>query len=102
MMFISLAAMIATGMLCLRLNRRLGHWNAAIVALLAYIVVMSGVALLLPDLNEVPEGFPATLLWHFRVVSLGGQAIMWATFGLLFGALAENMMASSAQIRVGR
>jgi predicted cobalt transporter CbtA len=93
MLFISLAAVIAAGMLRRRLNRWFGEWNAALAAAGAYIVVMACMALALPDVNEVPEGFPATVLWQFRVASLGGQAVMWATLGILFGVLAERVVA---------
>ena len=94
MILISLAAMIAAGMLRLRLNARFGHWNAALIAAGAYIVVVSAVAMALPDVNEVPEGFPATVLWQFRIASLGGQAIMWGALGLLFGIAAERVFAA--------
>lgn len=99
LILISLAGMIAAGMVRLRLNRRLGEWNAALIAAGAYIVVMTGVALALPEVNEVPESFPATLLWQFRLASLGGQAVMWATLGLLFGAFAERVVASRQPAR---
>jgi predicted cobalt transporter CbtA len=90
MILISLAAMIAAGMLRNRLTLRVGGWNSTLIAGAAYIVVVAGVAFALPDVNEVPEDFPATVLWQFRIASLGGQLIMWATLGLLFGALAER------------
>ena len=93
MILISLAAMIAAGMLRLRLLSRLGGWNAAMIAAGVYVVVMTGVGFALPVVDEVPEGFPAVVLWQFRLASFGGQAIMWATIGLLFGALAERQMA---------
>jgi predicted cobalt transporter CbtA len=93
MILISLAAMIAAGMLRIRLLERVGAWNAALIAAGVYIVIMTGVGLALPDVNEVPEEFPATVLWQFRVASFGGQAIMWATLGLLFGVFAERQMA---------
>ncbi|MGJ4948130.1 CbtA family protein [Bradyrhizobium sp. HKCCYLS20291] len=93
MILISLAAMVAAGMLRSRLLPRLGAWNAALVAAVVYIAVMTGVGLALPDVNEVPEAFPAAVLWQFRIASLGGQAIMWATLGLLFGVMAERLMA---------
>jgi predicted cobalt transporter CbtA len=48
--------------------------------------------LVLPDINEVPAEFPATVLWKFRMASLGLQALMWTTLGLLFGALAERVV----------
>ena len=93
MILISLAAMIAAGMLRNRLSPRFGAWNSVLIAAAAYIVVMAGVAFALPNVNEVPEGFPATVLWQFRVASLGGQLIMWATLGLLFGVAAERLFA---------
>jgi predicted cobalt transporter CbtA len=93
MILISLAAMIAAGMLRNRLNPRLGGWNSALVAAGAYVIVMIVVAFALPNVDEVPEEFPATVLWQFRVASLGGQLIMWTTLGLLFGVLAERQFA---------
>ena len=93
MILISLAAMIAAGMLRNRLVPRFGVWNSALIAGGAYIVVMAGVAFALPNVNEVPEDFPATVLWQFRIASLGGQLIMWTTLGLLFGVAAERQFA---------
>jgi predicted cobalt transporter CbtA len=93
MILISLAAIIAAGMLRNRLKPRFGVWNSALIAGGAYIVVMAVVAFALPTVNEVPEDFPATVLWQFRIASLGGQLIMWTTLGLLFGALAERQLA---------
>ncbi|MCW2284039.1 hypothetical protein M2323_001652 [Rhodoblastus acidophilus] len=92
LMLISLAAMIAAGLLRQALSGRLGGWNATLVAGFAYIAVMTGVCLALPGVNEVPEGFPADLLWAFRLSSLGGQAILWATLGLAFGVYAERVV----------
>jgi hypothetical protein len=93
MILISLAAMIAAGMLRNRLKARFGVWNSALIAGGAYIVVMAAVAFALPEVNEVPQEFPATVLWQFRIASLGGQVILWATLGLLFGAAAERLFA---------
>jgi predicted cobalt transporter CbtA len=89
MILISLAAMIAVGVLRGRLAPRLGAWNAALIAAGAYIVVITGVALALPEVNEIPDGFPAADLWQFRLASLGGQAVLWAALGLLFGVAAD-------------
>jgi Probable cobalt transporter subunit (CbtA) len=90
MILISLAAAIAAGMLRRRLYPRLGGWNSTLIAGGAYIVVIAVVAFALPTVNEVPEDFPATVLWQFRIASLGGQLIMWTTLGLLFGVAAER------------
>ena len=87
----SLAAAVAAGMLRRRLAGPIGGWNAAILAACAYVVVMVVAGLLMPSVNEVPDGFPADLLWRFRVASIGAQALMWASIGLVFGALAERL-----------
>ncbi|PPQ37281.1 Uncharacterized membrane protein, predicted cobalt tansporter CbtA [Rhodoblastus acidophilus] len=92
LVLISLAVMIAASLLRRSLAGRIGGWNAAILAGFAYIAVMVGVSLALPSVNEVPEGFPADLLWQFRIASLGGQALMWAILGLLFGVYAERLI----------
>ncbi|MGC2781738.1 MAG: CbtA family protein [Bradyrhizobium sp.] len=93
MILISLAAMVAAGMLRIRLLQHVGAWNAALIAAGTYIVLMTAVGFALPNVDEVPEGFPAAVLWQFRLASFGGQAIMWATLGLLFGVFAERQMA---------
>jgi len=93
MILISLAAMIAAGLLRLRFVPRFGNWNAALLAAGVYVVIVAGVAMALPGVDEVPEGFPATVLWQFRIASLGGQAIMWGALGLLFGVAAERLFA---------
>jgi predicted cobalt transporter CbtA len=60
-----------------------------------YIIIVVLAGLLLPTVNEVPDGFPAVVLWKFRIASLGAQFIMWATLGVLFGALTQRASASS-------
>ncbi len=95
MIAISLAAMVAAWMLRNRLVSQYGGWNAAIIAAAAYLVIVVAVALALPNVNEVPEGFPAVVLWQFRMASLGAQAIMWTTIGLGFGALTERAAKTS-------
>jgi hypothetical protein len=87
MIAISLAAMIAAGMLRLRLVARYGAWNAFLIAGAAYLIVVIAVGLALPVINEVPGQFPAVVLWQFRIASMGA---MWATIGLVFGALVER------------
>ena len=92
MIAISLAAMIASSMLHRRLLRRFGTWDATLIAGVAYIAVMIVVALRLPTVNEVPESFPAVLLWQFRVASITAQLIMWSVLGLVFGKVAEAIL----------
>jgi len=90
MIAISLAAMIAAGMLRLRLVGRYGAWNAFLIAGAAYLIVVIVAGLALPAINEVPEKFPAVVLWQFRIASLGAQLIMWVTIGLIFGVVTER------------
>jgi len=94
MIALSLAAMIAAWMIRNRLALRFGGWNAAIIAAGAYLVAMAVAGVALPGVNEVPEAFPAAVLWQFRIASFGAQAIMWATIGLGFGAVMERSMAA--------
>lgn len=95
MVAISLAAMIAAGMLRLRLLARHGPWNAFLIAAAAYLIVVVSVGLVLPPVNEVPAEFPAIVLWQFRIASLGAQIIMWMTLGLVFGAVTERAAAAA-------
>jgi predicted cobalt transporter CbtA len=90
MIAISLAAIVGAAALKPLLVARFGRWNANLIVAACYVVIVVIAGLLLPVINEVPDEFPAVVLWKFRVASLGAQAVMWATFGLLFGALTER------------
>jgi predicted cobalt transporter CbtA len=92
MIAISLAAMIVSLAAKRFLVARLGAWNADVLVAACYIVLVGIAALLLPTVNEVPNQFPAVVLWNFRVASIGAQLIMWATLGLLFGALSQRAL----------
>jgi predicted cobalt transporter CbtA len=100
MIAISLAAMIAAGMLRLRLLARHGRWNAFLIAAGAYLFVVIVVGLALPPVNEVPAAFPAVVLWRFRMASLGAQLVMWSTIGLIFGAVTERVSATRTSVRI--
>jgi predicted cobalt transporter CbtA len=102
LILISVAAMIAAGLLRKSFGRRLGGWNATMLAGAGYIAVMAGVCAALPGVNEVPENFPADLLWEFRLASVGGQAILWATLGLVFGIHADRVVARKPDLRAFR
>jgi hypothetical protein len=122
MMVCSVAFLIGAVVLGKRLARRFGNWNAALLAALAFVVVIGVVMALLPSLGElaanvrdygeqatetpqplrnpagqiVYPGFPADVLWDFRFYSIAAQAIMWAAIGLLFAPLAERLLAPKA------
>jgi predicted cobalt transporter CbtA len=88
----SVAAMVLSVQLERRLNSRLGTWNALLIAAAFFVGVMCTVCHFLPDFNEVPATFPATLMWKFRVAALELQLLLWAVLGFLFGWLAERQL----------
>ena len=100
MMLLSLASMIAAWSVRNRLVDQLGAWNATLVGAAVFLVAVVVFGLAMPPLNEVPQGFPAVVLWRFRMASLGAQALMWTVLGLGFGAWVERDFARSAQGRL--
>jgi predicted cobalt transporter CbtA len=92
----SIAALVLAVQAGRWLHRRYGAWNASLVAAALFVVVVGVVTRLFPAIDEVPAAFPATLLWQFRLASLGAQVVMWTTLGLLFGWLTERDLSSSA------
>jgi hypothetical protein len=94
-MVFSIVGMVAAINLGRALWSRLGPWHAVLAAAAVYVVIMIAVDLVLPNINEVPEVFPAALLWQFRIAALGMQAILWSVLGLLFGELTQRALAKS-------
>ena len=92
MILISIAALVGAVVLGRRLTSRLGGWNAGFVGGAVFILLVAIAQLSLPAINEVPDQFPAVLLWRFRIASIGLEAILWATIGLVFGILAEPLL----------
>jgi hypothetical protein len=100
MLLLSLVSMIVAWNVRNRLLDSLGVWNATLIAAAVYLVAVVAFALAMPPLDEVPEGFPAVVLWQFRMASLGAQAIMWTVLGLGFGAWVERDLAPAKQGRL--
>jgi len=123
MILASIAFLILAVWLGQRLKPRFGNWNATLLAALACAVALGIVMALLPSLGhlhanveqygshatETPlplkdpqgrivyPGFPADLLFAFRLYSVAAQAILWAAIGLCFAPLAERLFAETAQ-----
>ncbi|ONH27488.1 CbtA family protein [Pseudofrankia asymbiotica] len=119
MVGISVVALILAVVAGYHLARRFGTWYGSLLAALGFVVVISVAMALLPALGHFPlnesqygrhaaetpqplldpdgkivyPGFPADVLFKFRLYSLIAQMIMWATIGLAFGALAERVTA---------
>lgn len=101
-----------------RLAGRFGNWNATLLAGAAFIVAIGVVMLLLPSLGQLASnvaqygdqatetplpltdpsgaivypGFPADVLYKFRLYSIGAQLVLWASIGLAFAPLAERLL----------
>ncbi|WP_031066654.1 CbtA family protein [Streptomyces sp. NRRL WC-3742] len=92
MMVLSVLLAVAAVIAGRWLAPRLGNWYATVVAVLGFAVLVGIAYAFLPAVNEVPADFPATLLWQFRLAALAIQLTLWASFGLLFGHLAERLL----------
>src|SRR6266508_3266618 len=66
--------------------------RSTLYLLMVLISVLAVAGLVLPRIDEVAGDFPATVLWRFRLASVGTQLVLWTTFGLLFGALTERSL----------
>ena len=88
MVVLSAALLVGAVYLGRQLAARLGAWNAALAAAGAYVVAVAVVMLILPTIDETPgplvddagtivfEGFPADVLYEFRLYSLGTQVVI--------------------------
>jgi pimeloyl-ACP methyl ester carboxylesterase len=93
-------AMIVCSLLAAVAALRIRAWLAArrdptaatVVAGLSYLAVVVAAGLILPGIHEVPKNFPATTLWRFREASIGMQAVLWATIGVVFSVAAQRVM----------
>ncbi|MBB6012361.1 CbtA family protein [Aquamicrobium sp. NLF2-7] len=94
MLIVSIIAAVIAVALARRLWSQLGGWNAGIVGGLAFLAIIAIAQYALPTVNEIPEGYSADLIWHFRTSSLGMHAVLWTVIGLGFGAVAERALAT--------
>ncbi|MBS0525997.1 MAG: CbtA family protein [Proteobacteria bacterium] len=92
MIVVSIAAMMIALAAGRRLLPQLGLWNASLAGGGVFLLLVIAAQLLLPAVDEVPEQFPAAVLWQFRIASIGIEAVLWATIGLAFGPLAEAVL----------
>lgn len=83
---VSVLAAIAAVVAARRLADRLGGFHAIVLGAVGYLVVVVGVGLALPTVNEVGD-FPADTLWYFRRESLVTVAALWAVLGVVLTGL---------------
>ncbi len=99
MLAISVLVVIGSAIEARRLAARLGNWNAALLAAGGGLVAIGLAYLALPAVHETPPGFPADVLWRFRLAAITIQATIWLTIGLLFGALTERTLSPAEHRR---
>ncbi|HEX4102907.1 MAG TPA: CbtA family protein [Pseudonocardiaceae bacterium] len=118
MVFCSVLFLVAAVWLGQQLRGRFGNWNASVVAGATFVVAIGIVMAILPSVGslavneqqfgnhstETPlpltnasgaivyPGFPADVLFDFRLYSVAAQLILWATIGLVFAPLAERLL----------
>jgi predicted cobalt transporter CbtA len=91
---ISLIAAITAIMVGRRMARRWGGWYAGLAAVGGYLVVTLAAVALMPGINEVPAGFPATLLFNFRIASFATQLTLWGVLGVALAELGHRLVRS--------
>jgi Probable cobalt transporter subunit (CbtA) len=89
MMLLSILAASSAVWLSRQIHRFSG-WDRALSGVGIYVVLVTICMAILPPVNEVGPNFPASTLWGFRTGSFLTQLAVWATLGLLFGALTER------------
>jgi hypothetical protein len=92
MMALALLVVIGATIAAHQLSARFGTWNGALVAIGGGVVVIGLAYAWFPAIHETPDGFPADVLWKFRIASYGIQVAVWSSIGLLFGALTERSL----------
>jgi predicted cobalt transporter CbtA len=109
MVLASVVLAIVAVWLARRLADRFGVWNARLLAVGAYLVTVAVVMVLLPTVDETPEplrdssgaiiypGFPADVLYEFRLLSLGTQLLLWVTIGVVFATLTGRLLGERAE-----
>lgn len=109
MVVLSVAILVGAVVLGRRWAPKLGAWNATLAAGAAYVVAIAVVMLVLPTIDETPgplvddagvivyEGFPADLLYDFRLYSFGTQVVIYATIGVVFAALVSRPLSERKQ-----
>lgn len=81
----SALAMFAAARVMWSMKPGVPPWARPLAGAGTFIAVAGGLALALPGIQEIPKDFPAALLWEFRIASLGTQAVLWASLGVVFG-----------------
>lgn len=86
-------AMLAGGVLALVAAARVmwavpddtAPWRRPVSGAATFVALSVLLAVSLPGVHEIPRDYPASLLWEFRLSSLGTQAVLWTALGVGYG-----------------
>jgi predicted cobalt transporter CbtA len=95
LMAISLIAMITAVLVGRRLAVRIGGWHAFLVSGLGYVLICATAIGLMPAVDQVPDNFPATVLFEFRRASLITQLALWGSIGIVLAELVGRLTRSA-------
>jgi predicted cobalt transporter CbtA len=91
---------VAISLLAALAALRLRAGPAANAALYLVIVIAAGIVM--PSVREVPPGFPATVLWDFRLASVATQLALWSALALVFAVAAERRIVGARTAQPAR
>jgi hypothetical protein len=104
-----------------RLRARFGTWNASLLAGAAFVLAITIVMAALPSFGlpgsgqaratatETPlplvdgqgairyPGFPADVMFYFRLYSVAGPLVLWSAIGLLFAPMADRVLGQATR-----
>lgn len=96
MVLISAAGAVVATLVIQVLRDRIGAWYAALVGVGGYLAAMVLALMFMPRYDEVGAGFPAQLLFEFRMGSLLTQAALWTTIGVVLAELVHRLVSPGA------
>lgn len=92
MILVSVVAALIAVNISRKISGSLRHGRSALVGVLSYAGIMAAVGASFPSFSEVPDHFPADLLWDFRLASMGVQAVMWGGIAVAFSLLSDKLL----------
>lgn len=87
---------VVAALVAVLVARRAEGYRAAVSGAAVFLGIVVLAAVLLPTVDEVAEGFPASLLWNFRLSSLLTLATMWGVIGVALTGLVGRASAQAA------
>ncbi len=90
MLAVGLASLGTAAWAARSVRRSSPSWARALAAAAGFLVPVVVAFLALPTVDEVPTGFPASLLWDFRIAALGTQLVLWTGLGVVFAIVSER------------